>query len=628
MLVPGDEIDGYKIDEKLGEGGMGVVYRATQLALERPVALKVLSARLGQSDEILKRFRREALMQGQMTHPHIVPVHDFGEVDGDLYLVMRLIDGVSLKSLVVTEAPSPGRSLSILRQVSHALDAAHLQGLVHRDVKPENILIEKDDTAYLADFGLTRLAAETGLTASGMFVGTLHYAAPEQINGSRPSPAMDVYSLTAVLYECLTGSVPFPKEPQVAVMFAHMSDPPPRVTDLRPELPEEIDAVVSSGMAKDPADRPATADDLILAAGQALADVMSASQGPKPRATTSAGSSSRAGAHVDPSVGGRVMPADNSGGFGGRARRFASAGWIRVLAGVLVVALAGVAGVMAASATTSRATTVRTASSTEVAFRYSDPEFAPSPSVRVPGLPLIAPIAVRSRSSGLTLVGGLSAVSDPTLLPEPMRVTLARPLAPGSRVEIRNMQALRYEGLAIPSAGIRLTAVAVPTSSGAAVVLCIRSTALTAEDEQRCETIASTLVLHRAKPLRLAPTIAYAQGITAALKRLRSARSSLFLRLSRAHRPAAQAAALEAFAGPCEASVEGLKRLPAGPQEEVIQHRITSSAEAMCSSYKDVASAARAGARARYDAAREKATDAEHQLERAVKSLRSLGYKV
>jgi hypothetical protein len=271
-LAEGTKIGDFLIERVLGRGGMGIVYQARQLSLDRPVALKLMSPTLGDDPILLARFRREALAQAAIDHPNIVPVYEAGEIDGRPYIAMRLIPGTTLKDLIRSGELDSNRALRILAQVADALESGHRAGLIHRDVKPQNVLIGDREDAYLADFGLTRaVGAESsgGLTASGQAVGTLDYISPEQVEGKDATPASDVYALAATLYECLTGAVPFRKETPTARMFAHMSEPPPRVTDARPELPAELDELVRRGMAKDPGERPGAAE-LIDRAARAL----------------------------------------------------------------------------------------------------------------------------------------------------------------------------------------------------------------------------------------------------------------------------------------------------------------------------------------------------------------------
>ena len=265
-------VAGYRIDSELGEGAMSYVYRATQLSLDRVVALKLLSPELHESLSFRARFEREGLVQAALEHRHIVPIYEAGHCEHGLFLAMRLIDGPTLKDLILDRDLNPQRSLRLLGQVAEALDVAHDAGLIHRDVKPQNILIARGDHAYLADFGLTKSLNDEPLTTTGQFIGTMDYMAPEQIRGEAPSGASDTYALTCVLYECLTGEVPFPKPNEAATLYAHMVEPPPRLSERHPKLglPEEIDRVIARGMAKAPEERPASTGELIAQATAAL----------------------------------------------------------------------------------------------------------------------------------------------------------------------------------------------------------------------------------------------------------------------------------------------------------------------------------------------------------------------
>ena len=289
-------VAGYRIDGTLGEGGMGTVYRATQLSLERVVALKVLTAELSADPAFRERFRREGLLQAALDHPHIVTVYEAGEADGRLFLAMRMVEGPTLKELIVRRQLDDRRALRLLTQVAEALDAAHVKGLIHRDVKPQNVLVGAGDHAYLADFGLTKGHDDAGMTETGQFVGTIDYISPEQARGERATARSDVYALTAVLCECLTGQVPFVRATEERVLLAHLSEPPPRLSEVRSDLPAAMDEVVARGMAKDPEDRPASAGELMLEARRAL--------GAAPDASPSASADTRSAAHRrDPDAG-------------------------------------------------------------------------------------------------------------------------------------------------------------------------------------------------------------------------------------------------------------------------------------------------------------------------------------
>lgn len=263
----GSELFGYRVEALLGRGGMSVVYRAHDLALDRKVALKLLSPELAGDERFRARFLRESRVAASLDHPNVVPIYEAGEAEGLLCIAMRYVEGTDLKRLLREEgALEPGRALDYCAQVAAALDTAHEHGLVHRDVKPSNVLITQSGHCYLADFGLTYSAAErSDLTQTGHLLGTVDYAAPEQIEGKAVDGRADVYSLGCLLYECLTGSVPFGKESDLAVLWAHVNEPPPGLASC-----PELEPVVKRALAKRPDDRYPTCGALVAAARDAL----------------------------------------------------------------------------------------------------------------------------------------------------------------------------------------------------------------------------------------------------------------------------------------------------------------------------------------------------------------------
>jgi hypothetical protein len=264
-LEPGDEFAGCRIEAIAGRGGMGVVYRATELSLGRPVALKLLTPDRARDREFRERFQREAQMAAAIDHPNVIPVYAAGEHDGSLYLVMRYVGGTDLHALLRDQgAQDPSFAADVVAQVGAALDAAHRAGLVHRDVKPANVLLAGSH-AYLSDFGLTRLAgSDTQLTESGQWIGTVEYCSPEQLRGGRTDARADVYSLGCVLFAALTGGPPFAHGTVPATMLAHLNDEPPRPSD--PGAPAAFDRVIARALAKAPEHRYPSAGDLGRAA--------------------------------------------------------------------------------------------------------------------------------------------------------------------------------------------------------------------------------------------------------------------------------------------------------------------------------------------------------------------------
>jgi hypothetical protein len=233
-----------------------VVYRATQLDLDRPVALKVFDDGYLTRAGALERFRREAIAAGRLEHPRIVPVYDAGDVDGRAYMAMRFVPGDSLAERIARGGPLPAdEAVAMLTDIAAALDFAHARGTIHRDVKPANILLDQDGTSYLGDFGLVRLDDMPGLTRRGDWLGTAEYVSPEQVEGEQATAASDLYGLAAVAFEALTGRAPFVRREASAVLLAHVREPVPDASEIRPGLPVAVDATLARGLAKDPADR-------------------------------------------------------------------------------------------------------------------------------------------------------------------------------------------------------------------------------------------------------------------------------------------------------------------------------------------------------------------------------------
>jgi CHASE2 domain-containing sensor protein len=273
-LEPTAIIAGYKIEEVVGRGGMGVVYRATQLALGRTVAIKLIATERGQDSVFRARFKLESRLAASIEHVNVIPVYEAGEDDGLLFIAMRLVEGTDLAQLLARGgALEPARTAWLIGQLAAALDAAHARGLVHRDVKPANVLLtfDRPEHLYLTDFGVAKqIGAGAGVTTAGQWVGTLDYLAPEQIRGEAVGNSVDIYALAGLLHHCLTGEVPFPRETDSAKLWAQVNAPPPAPSRARPGLAPAIDDVVARGMAKDPAARFETGAELARACAQAL----------------------------------------------------------------------------------------------------------------------------------------------------------------------------------------------------------------------------------------------------------------------------------------------------------------------------------------------------------------------
>jgi len=280
-IEPTAIIAGYRLEEVVGRGGMGVVYCARQLALERPVAVKLIVPDRYNDPVLRERFKSESMLAASIEHANVIPVYEAGEDEGLLFIAMRLVDGVDLAQLLSGGALAPERALALVAQLAGALDAAHARGLVHRDVKPANALVTRDqrEHLYLTDFGIaTHVGAHSGMTGDG-WVGTLDYLAPEQIEGGAVDARADTYALAGVMHHCLTGQVPFQRESPTAKLWAQLNAPPPAPSALDPTLPQRLDDVIARGMAKDPAARFHSTGELAGAFAEALGVVAVARSG-------------------------------------------------------------------------------------------------------------------------------------------------------------------------------------------------------------------------------------------------------------------------------------------------------------------------------------------------------------
>jgi serine/threonine kinase PknH len=273
----------YRLFELIGQGGMGAVYRAHDNVIGRDVAIKVLPPDLATEPGYQARFRREAHTAARLAEPHVIPIYDTGEIDGRLYLVMPVVDGVDLENLLENGGPmNPPRAVRVIEQLATALQTAHNAGLIHRDVKPSNALITANEFVYLIDFGIAHDASATKLTRTGSIMGTYAYMAPERFSTGKADVRGDVYALACVFYECLTGQLPYPGDGFEQLIAGHLSGPIPRPSALNPALPAGFDRVIAHGLAKDPQQRYQTAIELATAARQALAEAQPPEPWPTP----------------------------------------------------------------------------------------------------------------------------------------------------------------------------------------------------------------------------------------------------------------------------------------------------------------------------------------------------------
>lgn len=260
----------YRLNRLLGKGGMGEVYDAYDTDKRRNVALKILAEQYSKDEQFRTRFQRESHAAAILQEPHVIPIHDWGEIDGNLYIDMRLVKGQTLHDLLKKGPVEPERAVAIINQIAAALDAAHAEGLIHRDVKPQNIIVTPSDFAYLLDFGIAEAQGDTHLTMAGYHIGSFDYMAPERFSDRPTTPASDVYSLACVLHEALAADSPFPRRSHEQALAAHVASPPPRPSLLNPRVPASFDDVIARGMAKEPDDRYGSAGALGRGAQRAL----------------------------------------------------------------------------------------------------------------------------------------------------------------------------------------------------------------------------------------------------------------------------------------------------------------------------------------------------------------------
>ena len=263
------ELGDYRIEGIVGCGRTGIVYLATDSRTGRAVALKVLREDVGIDPVYRERFRREGALLAGLRHPHIIPIYGMGELEGELYIATRLVAG-TLKNLILAGPIELDLAMQVITAVAEAVDAAHAAGIVHRDVKPANVLLDPGPEVFLGDFGLARDPDAAALTLPGQVIGTLDYMAPEHLEAEGVGPAADIYAFTCLAVETLTGEVPYTRATDAAVMYAHVIEDPPSVSARRPELPAALDDVIAAGMAKDPEDRPPTARALLTEMLRAL----------------------------------------------------------------------------------------------------------------------------------------------------------------------------------------------------------------------------------------------------------------------------------------------------------------------------------------------------------------------
>jgi len=622
----GTMIAGYRVDDVIGHGGMGVVYEATQMSLKRTVALKLLAPHLSDDPHFRERFRREGEIQAGLDHPHIVTVHEAGESDHGLFLAMRLVRGPRLKDLILARELNAERTVRILAPIADALDAAHEEGLIHRDVKPHNILISGRDHAFLADFGLTKLPGEKSLTATGQFMGTLDYVAPEQIVGEKATTRADVYAFAAVLCECLTGSVPYLRENEAAVLYAHLSDDPPRLSDREPQLPDALDDVVVRALAKEPSERQASAGELMEEVEDALGGRrLHAIRQPTPIVSGAQKESTERTEILRPQPKTESLPADEPTATLEEDDSAGRAGGRRLAAAAVVLAVVGgAAGAAAGSLTADDDGGPPVAESRSVGF-VAPTGWAREAQPRTPGLRLKDPTAVARGER--TITAGLQRFREPTLMPASFRTRVREiPLGPGELVRVAGAQAHVHRNVAMRGSGGTVTVYAVPTSAGIATVACAVPPGERTGAE--CDQAAATLELRRGEPLGLRPDARYGASVQRVMGQLQPLRRSLRQRLGKARTRAEQSQAAAGLAQAFDRGARGIARIEPPPVAANANKAIADAMRQASSAYSGMRKAADSFDVAGWERGEDRVRAGEARVQGSLDALRQLGYTI
>jgi serine/threonine-protein kinase len=608
MIATGTTIAGYRIERELGSGGMGTVYEATQLSLDRVVALKVLAPGLGIDDDFRMRFRREAMMQAALEHPSIVPVYEAGESEGRFYIAMRLARAGDLKQLTEDGTLPLERLLAILDQAADALDVAHASGLVHRDVKPQNILIDEDDRAFLADFGLTKGSGDRGVTLTGRFMGSLDYMAPELAHGEPFGAPGDVYAFAAVLVEALTGEVPFPYDTEAAILFAHVTEEPPRVTERRPDLPRALDDVIARGLAKHPEDRPRSAAELMRGVRQALV---------APTADPARTGRRRFGETIVEPGGRRLAPvvvpvADER-----------VVPWRRIAVTALAVIAAGLAGAALGRLTHGggRNTQRGSVQAGPVTLSFPSGDWRQAVTVpTIPGLRLTGANALESTESSRpgTIVVGLAPDAEGAgLLPSALKKQLSSAPTPHA-VQMGSTQAIAYRQL--PALGVRsrIDLFLAPVSGGAVAVACLTPTVLqSGQGAPDCDSVVGSLRLHGVRALPVGASTAYRLAVASILTRLDGERLAGRGQLAGATRRVEQARGAHLLAGAFASAAARLLRVTPTPFSRPSHLALYGALRKAQRAYNSLALAATAGDTAGFARASSRVDASERNVDRS-----------
>ena len=664
-LSPGSRFGRYRIEAHVASGGMGVVYRATDAELGRRVALKLIGPQLASDEGFRERFKQESRVAAALDHPHVIPVYEAGERDGALYIAMRFVDGIDLKAVIRERGGlEPRLAARITSRVASALDASHAAGLVHRDVKPANVLLAGgpgEEHPYLTDFGLAKqLHTDAAVTGSGQWLGTLDYVAPEQVLGEAVDARADVYALACLLFEALTGEVPYPRETEPAKLIAKLQEPPPSLSERAPGLPRELEAVIRRGMARAPGERYPSAGDLgrvALAAAEGrppTAPERTVAAGPAAPPSSPAASTAPARQPADelerrakgwpargrepteaaeprPTTAADGRPQDRApstavpfGQPAERVREQARRKPALLAASALIFVL--LAGFLTARLTAGEQPSFANSASTDsLGLSFPDPWRRINRAPSIPGIDFKDRLALAPDAPGVQLVAGRVATTGPALLPRPFLKRLGERPRPDA-VRLGELAAYRYRGLRPGRSRRRVTLFVVPTTKGVATVACVGDRP--GDELGGCERIAQTLELSGAKPYPLGPDGRYAAALNKAIATLNSARERGLRELRRAATPNGQARAADGVARAYRSAAKNLSEVSISPVARPANAAIIAALSRAERGYARLAADARGGNHRAYEAAREDVGRGEAAVQRALKGLKRLGYRV
>lgn len=631
---------GHRIDAVIGQGGMGIVYRATHLGLDREVALKVISPALASDPSFRERFKRESRTAGRLNHPHIVRIYDAGEDQSLLYITMELVEGSDLRDLIRERGRlSESLSVDLINQIGEALDAAHSRGLVHRDVKPANVLVQRkgaDIHAFLTDFGLTRhVTSAGGITRTGQWVGTLDYVAPEQIQGETVNPGADTYALACVLFESLAGEVPFPRDNDVAKMWAQVNEDPPLLTERVPKLNPELAKVVRRAMSKDPTKRYETTGEFAVAARESLQKKPRGLRKSEDDSGRTRISTKRAGAAAT------GAGAAKGGDRGDQTREHGKTDlqdtkpltpetrrrWWGLVAILGVLAL--VAGVLIGGG--GNGSDSATASSANLQLDHGPEWNVYLGSGGVEGLNLADPVALDlAELNGLGVlragkVTGAEPGDDP--LPQALRDRFNK--APEREfLSINDNTWIGYRGMTRAESGRSSLFVAMlPTNKGYQGFACEAPVVPPVSFEQQCDGVASTLRLKDAEAVDPGPDPELAKLFGNMFETLSKVQNSAAKGL-RADSSDQQAKAARRISEAYKTQAEKLDEYTPRPQDVQAVAGLQNSLKNLSTGYGNLAKAAEQENSGAYSRARDSIRQANRQYRKAIAALRANGYEI